>query len=98
MNVDITLFALLSPHVQEGLSCFCSGTGGGVKWGDEPLGALVCSKETGFKTAFTFSSCLPGNCRAISREMGVVARGRLVKGAEEVLGWACSLPEPFLSF
>lgn len=75
-----TPFALLSPHGQHGRSCFHPGPGGGVKRGDELLGALMCSKGTGVRIAATFSSCWPGSCGAIPREVRG-SRGKVCEGS-----------------
>lgn len=75
-----TPFAILSPHGQQGCSYFRPGSGSGVKRGDELLGALMCSKGTGVRIAATFSSCWPGSCGAIPREVRG-SREKVYKGS-----------------
>lgn len=90
----------VSPHGQQGRSCFCPGGGGSVKVRDELLGAPMCPKGTKVRTAITLSFFSPGDCGVIPGEVGRerVAGGGLAKRAAELLCWACSPPGSFLSF
>lgn len=72
----------LTPYGQQSCSCFGSGTGDGMKGGDELLGTLMYSEGTGVRITAMFSSCSPGNCGAVPGEVGGQgSRGKVCEGS-----------------